>query len=95
MEEKKDYQKLLEAQLAQWEIEIDKLNAQAQKAKVEVRLEYQKQIDELKRKQEAARTKLTELKGSAGEAWQELKVGAEHAFDELKKAFSSAKSKFK
>lgn len=95
MEEKKNYQKLLEAQLAQWEIEIEKLNAQAQKAKVEVRLEYLKQIDELKKKQEVARSKLTELKGSAGEAWQELKAGAEHAFDELKKAFSSAKSKFK
>ncbi len=95
MEEKKDYQKALEAQLKEWEIELERLNVMAQKAKIEVKLEYQKQIDDLMQKRNEVQLKLYALKDSADEAWKEIKAGAEVAMEDLSKAFKNAMAKFK
>ena len=94
-EKRKAYEEKLEAQLEEWNAQIALLKAKADKAKAEAKIEYYKSIEALEHKQEAAGTKLHELKTAGDEAWESLKTGAEKAWDEVKAAYHNAASKFK
>lgn len=89
------YQEKMEAQLKEWGAELEKLTARADKAKAEAKIEYYKQIEALRTKQETVRAKLEELKRAGDKAWEDIKAGVENAWDELKNALDSAFSKFK
>lgn len=95
MEDKKGYERLLEAEIKRMEAEFEVLVAKAEKAKAEAKLEQHRQIEELKKKMEFAREKLQEVTHSAGDAWKEVKAGAEAAVAELSSAFKRAMDKFK
>ena len=95
MSKKEAYEKKIEAQLQEWKTDIDKMKAKADKADAEAKLEYYKQIEDLRTKQEAAQEKLTELKASGGDAWEDLKSGIELAWTSLGEAVKSARSRFK
>lgn len=95
MSMKEAYEKKIEAQLEEWKSEIDSMKAKADKADADARIEYYKQIDSLRLKQEAAKEKLNELKNAGGEAWEDLKAGIELAGDSLWDAIKSAKARFK
>ena len=92
---KKEYEKKLEAQLAKWNAEIDKLQAQAEQAEAETRREYYDQIEKIRELQESARQKLSQLKNAGDEAWEDLKSGAELARDALASAVKSAANRFR
>ena len=89
----------LTAKLKQWDDDIDRLEAKAQKAKAEVKAEvkadYNKHIQDLRDKKKAAQERLEEVKHAGEEAWEDLKSGSVEAYDSLKNAFQSAMSKFK
>jgi len=95
MSMKEVYQQKLEAQLAEWNVAIDKLKAKADKAEAEAQIEYYKQIEDMRVKQEAARDKLTELKEAGEDAWEDLKAGLDSAWNSLGDAVKSATSRFK
>jgi len=95
MSMKDAYQQKLQARLDEWNADIDKLKARADKAEASVKLGYYEQIEDLKMKQEAAREKLAELKLASDDAWEDLKAGAESAWDSLGEAVKSASSRFK
>jgi hypothetical protein len=95
MDKRKAYQEKLDAQLQEWNAQIDLLRAKADKAGAEAKIEYYKMIESLQRKQDGIRTKLQELKGASDEAWEDLKSGAEKAWAEVKAAFDVASSRFK
>jgi len=95
MSKKEAYQDKIDAQLREWSSKIDELNAKADKATAEAKIEYYEQIEELRSKQTAAQTKLHELRNSGEQAWEELKPGLEHAWDDLKTSVEKAISKFK
>jgi len=95
MSMKEAYQQKLEAQLAEWNVAIDKLKAKADKAEAEAQIEYYKQIEDMRVKQEAARDKLTELKEAGEDAWEDLKEGLDSAWNSLGDAVKSATSRFK
>jgi chromosome segregation ATPase len=90
MGRKEAYIEKLEAQLREWSSKIDELKARADKAKTDVKLEYEEKIGELRARQETVRNKLQELKDSSGEAWEGIRDGLEKAWDELKNAVSGA-----
>ncbi len=94
MGKKEAYEKKIEAQLKEWKIDIDKMKAKADKADAEAKLEYYKQIEDLRTKQEAAQKKLTELKSTGEAAWEDLKAGIDLAWSSLGEAVKSAKSRF-
>ncbi|MFN2257399.1 MAG: coiled coil domain-containing protein [Desulfuromonadaceae bacterium] len=89
------YQKKLQAQLDEWNAEIDQLKAKADKAEAESQLEYYKKIEELRTMQDEARAKLTELEHASDEAWEDIKAGLDNAWDSLSNAMRSAKERFK
>ncbi|MDD5411512.1 MAG: coiled coil domain-containing protein [Methylobacter sp.] len=95
MSKKEAYQDKIDAQLREWSAKIDELNAKANKATAEVKIEYYEQIEELRSKQANAQTKLQALRNSGEQAWEELKPGLEQAWDDLKTSVEKAISKFK
>jgi len=95
MSRKEAYEQKLQAQLDEWSAKIDKLKAKADSAEADAQLEYHKQIEELRSMQEAAANKLTELKDTGDDAWEDLKAGIDNAWDSLGDAWKSAASRFK
>ncbi len=95
MDKRKAYEEKLDAQLKEWNAQIDLLKARADKARAEAKIEYYKTIEALQSKQNEAVTKLQELKTAGDEAWEDLVTGADKAWDEVKAAFHNAASKFK
>src|SRR3990172_8042808 len=94
-DKRKAYEEKLDAQLEEWSAQIALLKTRADKAKAEAKLEYNKAIETLQRRQDEARTKLHELKSAGDEAWEDLKTGTEKTWAEVKTAFHDAISKFK
>lgn len=95
MSMKQAYEQKLRAQLDEWKAEIDRLKARADSAEAESQLEYYKQIEDLRTRQEAARVKLEELENAGEDAWEDLKAGLENAWNELGEAVRTASSRFK
>ncbi|GGO79051.1 hypothetical protein GCM10011348_12390 [Marinobacterium nitratireducens] len=95
MSMKDDYIKRLQAQLDVWDAEIQKLKAQAEVAKADARLEYHKQLEELKKQRQQAQQRLTELREASNSAWDDLKAGADRAWDSMADAIKSARERFK
>lgn len=88
------YEQKLQAQLDEWNADIDRLKAKADKAEADTQLEYYKQVEELRTMQQAANEKLTELKAAGDDAWVDLKAGLDSAWDSLGNALKSASSRF-
>jgi len=91
---KETYEKKLEAKLEEWNADIDKLKAKVDSAEVDAQLEYYKQIEELRTKQEEVKNKLDELKEASDDAWEDLKAGIDSAWDSLSSSIKSAFSRF-
>jgi len=95
MERKDAYSKKVQAQLDEWDAEIDKLKARARLAEADAQLEIQKQLETLGRKRKEAGDKLAELRTASDDAWEEIKEGLESAKDSLGNALKSAGAKFR
>lgn len=88
------YVKKVQAQLDDWDADIKKLRAKADKASANATLEYKSQIETLKQKRERAGKKLDELKSASDDAWEDLKKGLESATSALGNALKSAAARF-
>ena len=95
MDKRKAYEEELDAQLEEWSAEIALLDAKADKATAETKIEYYKMITIVQRKQETAMMKFQELRAASDDGWEDLKAGAEKAWAEVKTALQDAASKFK
>jgi hypothetical protein len=93
-DKRKAYEENFDAQLKEWTAEIALLNAKADKAKAEAKIEYYKTIETLQGKQDTAKMKLQELRTAGDSAWEGIKTGAENVCTEVKAAFQSAASRF-
>ena len=89
------YIQKLHARLDQWNANIDKLRAKADKAEAGVRQEYFKQIEYLQGRKKEAEAKLAEMRAAGGDAWEDLKIGVGMAWDAMEEAIKSATSRFK
>jgi len=94
-EKRKAYQERIEAQLKEWGVKIDELKAKAERSKVELKMKYEKQIEDLRVQKETLEKRLQEFRESGGETWEHLKTGIEKGFDELKDSVDRTISLFK
>jgi uncharacterized coiled-coil DUF342 family protein len=94
MTDRSAYRQKLEAQLDEWRAEIDKLQAKAVEAGADARIEYEKQVEELREQQKEAQERLEELNDAGEEAWDDLKDGVEKAWDNLGNAVQKAVERF-
>lgn len=81
-------------QLGQWNAEIEKMTAQADVAKADARVEYEKQIGEMRKNRDETQEHLNKLQASSDKAWGDIQKGFERAWDGLQKSFQSAVSRF-
>jgi poly(hydroxyalkanoate) granule-associated protein len=89
------YQKKLEAQLKEWDAQLDQLMAKAEKAKADVRSKVEDELDSLKTQRAAVQKKLDELRNRGEEAWEDLKGGLEKAWGDINKALGKVVAHFK
>jgi len=94
-EKRKAFEEKLDAQLKEWGAQIALLEAKANNAKADAKIDYLKNIEALHRKQSEAKVKLQELKIAGDEAWGDLRTGAEKVWTEVKTALHDAASRFK
>jgi hypothetical protein len=94
-ERRKAYEEKLDAQLNEWNAQIDLLKAKADKTKAEAKIKYYDTINALQLRHNEARIKLHELKTAGDEAWADIKTGSEKAWGDVKSTFHDAISKFK
>jgi len=85
----------LKAKMDEWNAEIDKLAAKADQAEADAKIEYEKQLEDLRAKRKDVEDKMAELQQAGDGAWEDLKAGIENAWDSLGSALKSAASRFK
>ena len=93
MDDRKRYIDQLDAQVQQWRAELERLEAEANKAQADARVEYEQRIRQLSGKPAEAESKVNHMREAQSDAWQSLKDGMEQAVDDLKTAFSQARDK--
>ena len=93
MNEKRDaYVQKLKAQLDEWNADINKLEAKSDKAEAGAKIEYHKQIADLRARLKEVGNKIGELQQTGEEPWEDLKQGLENSWGILKASFTKAKS---
>jgi chromosome segregation ATPase len=92
---KEEYQKKLEAQLEEWDAQLDQLRARAQEAQANVREKIESELENLKAQRAAVQAKLDELRNRSENAWEDLRDGVEKAWSDLGDAMSKVVGRFK
>jgi hypothetical protein len=90
LENRKVYESNLEAQLAQWEAEIDVLKAKVRRAEVDAKVSYDQSIDAMQRKHDEAAKRLHSLKAASDEAWESMKSSTDKVWTEFKALFQES-----
>lgn len=94
MKDRDAYVKEIKAKIDEWNKEIDKLAAQAAKAKKEAQKAAEGQLAALRKDTKGYQKKYAELQKASGKAWDDIRDGLEEAGDALKDAFKKAKKHF-
>lgn len=95
METKDAYKQKLDAQLKEWNAQINLLAAKVENSGADVKLKYAQDLDGIRAKQREAAIKIKELENASGDAWQNVKVTADKVWDDLKTGIVQAMSNFK
>jgi hypothetical protein len=95
MSKRDAYIQKLHAKIDEWNADIDKIVATAQQVEADSKIEYQQQIDALKRQRREVENKLADLKRSGEDAWEDLQSGLDLAFESMNEAIRSATSRFR
>jgi len=96
MSETRDaYVQKLKAKMDEWNAEIDRIEAKADQADAESKIEYEKQLEDLRAKRRDLEEKIAKLQQAGDDAWEDLKAGIDSAWDALGNALKSAASRFK
>lgn len=95
MSDRDHYVEKARARMDQWDAEIDKAKAKLDEAEADEKIEYQKQLDNMRAQRADAEAKLKEIAEAGDDAWDDVRAGFERAWDEISGAFQNAKSRFK
>jgi multidrug resistance efflux pump len=94
MSKRDEYVDKLKAQLDQWNTEVAKWEAKAQQAQAGARVEYEKQLKELRRQRDQALEQMKRVQAATGDAWVELVRGADEAWAKMREALEKSRSHF-
>ena len=94
MSKRDEYVEKLKTQLDQWNAEVAKWEAKAQKAQAGARVEYEKQLKEVRRQRDQALEQMKRVQAATGEAWVDLVRGADDAWAKMREALEKARSHF-
>ncbi len=94
MADKYAYEERFRVQLAEWQAEIEKLQARAEKAKTDARIGYLEEVEKLRKQQQEAERRFSALQQSGSGAWEDMKAGADQAWNNLETAMKKAAARF-
>lgn len=95
MDIKDAYKQKMEAQLKEWDAQINLLEAKVENAGADIKVKRAQHLHELRAKQRAASAKMKELEKATSETWEQVKKTADKIWDDLKAGVAAAQSKFK
>jgi uncharacterized protein YicC (UPF0701 family) len=95
MSKRDAYVDKVKAKLDEWNAEIDKLNAKARAAEASSRVEYDEQIERLKKHRSDVQRELEDLQQASRDAWGDFQKGVESAWDSMDKAVRDAWKHFR
>ena len=95
MSKKNEYVDKMKMQLDDWNKDIDTLQVKANLAKAELKVKYNEQIAELRKRRQEGERKLNEIKAAADDSWEHLKGESERTLSALKAAVTEFKSRMK
>jgi len=90
MSDKDSYRKKTLAKMEEWNAEIDKLEARADRAGSDVQLEYFEQLKRLRALQEEATGKLDELDDADDDSWESARDDVDIAVNAVERAVNVA-----
>jgi hypothetical protein len=93
-EQMQAFEKQAETRLAEYEKDIDQLQAKAQKLEGDAKVKAEQQLTALRQKRDQVSEKIKELGSSSADAWQNIKSGIDAAMEELGNAFKKAADEF-
>ena len=94
MSEKQAYRKKIQSRMEQWNAEIDKLEAHADRAQADLQLEYYEELKKLRALQEEARRKLEALEDAGDDAWEGFRDDVDNAINAVERAVNIAGTRF-
>lgn len=94
-QQKEEILKQMQAKLDSYKEDIEKLKIKTELMSESLKADFNRRLEDLQVKQEAAQEKLSELKSSSGKAWGEIKEGLSQAMLDLEQAYVDARSQFK
>ena len=89
-----EYVEQLKQNLDHWNADFAKWEAKAKVARTDMRIEYEMQLEVLRKHRNDATVKLKELQASGKDAWKDLAVGTDAAWAAMREAFDKAASHF-
>ncbi len=94
MTTRNEYIETMKAHLDQWNHQIAEWEAKTRLAKTDLRIDYEMQLEALRKQRDEALSKMDALQKSAGSAWQDLAQGADEAWAKMRDAFEKANTHF-
>lgn len=94
MNTRNEYVEQLKKNLDVWNANITKWEEKAKVARTDMRIDYEMQLEALRKHREEATAKLKELQATSGDAWKDLTAGADAAWAAMRDAFDKATSHF-
>jgi multidrug resistance efflux pump len=94
MTEREAYREKANARLEELQARIDLLQAKAKQAKADAKLEYERQMKDLRAQQDQIADQIGQTQVASEEAWEELKTGIDSALASLQDSVDEAAAKF-
>ena len=88
MKSQSEHIEKMKAKLDQLDAKIDQYKAKANEANADVKIEYQKKVDNLKVERDEAKEWLNKVSDASEDAWDSLKGGFKEAYEKMKRSIS-------
>jgi hypothetical protein len=92
---REDYQALIEKQLNEWQAQTERFKAGAERMEADAKVQYEKNLEQLRATQAQAWDHFHKLKGAQESAWEQWKAHMDKAGEEVKGAVHRMSNHFK
>lgn len=94
MTDRNEFIERFKTQLGEWDTEIEKIEAQAQKAQAAAKVQYEENLKKLREQRDEGYAKMRELQQASDAAWDDIREGAEKMWTSAQETFRNAWSRF-
>jgi lipid II:glycine glycyltransferase (peptidoglycan interpeptide bridge formation enzyme) len=89
-----EYVQKLKTQIDAWNAEASRWDEKARNAQAGMKAEYERQLDNFRKKRDEAMVELRRLQSASADAWTEMTRGMEASAKSMQEAFERARRSF-